>query len=159
MDQYDREDLELWESTETSPKLAHELWRFGVDQLHICKEDEVIVLDLEAPVHMELALFNTIYSFWATVPILAGGKILNDEAQATIRYHGRLHAKLTKALPKYRGQRLCATPPFLHPWLKRTLCLLQHDVESRKRFMEVNCPSHLLESSTLDKYSMDLFLC
>lgn len=155
MDQYEREDLELWNSTETSPMLAHELWRFGVDQLHICKEDEVIVLDLEALVHLELALFNTIYSFWATVPILAGGKIMNDEAQATIGYHGRLHAKLTRALLKYRGQRLPATPPLLHPWLKRTLCLLQHNVESRKRFMQVNCPSHLLESSTLNKYSMD----
>ena len=150
MDQYDREDLELWESTETSPKLAHELWRFGVDQLHICKEDGVIALDLEAPVHTELALFNTIYSFWAAVPILARGtgKILNDEAQATIRYHDRLNAKLTRALLKSSGQRLCATPPLLHPWLKRTLCLFQHDVESRKRFMQVNCPSHLLESST-----------
>jgi hypothetical protein len=155
MDQYDRDDLELWESTETSPKLAHELWRFEVDRLHICKEDGVIVLDVEAPVHMELALFNTIYSFWATVPILAGGKILNDKTQATIRYHGRLHTKLTRALLKSRGQRLCATPPLLHPWLKRTLCLFQHDIESRNGFMQVNCPSHLLESSTLDKYSMD----
>lgn len=157
MNQYDREDLELWESTETSPKLAHELWRFGVasDQLHICKEDGVIILDLEAPVHMELALFNTIYSFWTTVPILAGGKILNNEVQATIRYHGHLHAKLTRELLKSRSQRLRETPPFLHPWLKRTLCLFQHDVESRKRFMQVNCPPHLLDSSTLDKYSMD----
>jgi hypothetical protein len=154
MDQYDREDLELWESTETSPKLVHELWRFGVDQLHICKEDEIIVLDLEAPVHLELALFNTFYSFWDTVPILAEGKILNDEAQATVRYHRHLHAKLTRALLKSRGQRLRATPPFLLPWLKRTLCLFQHNIESRKRFMQVNCPSHLLDSSTLHKYSI-----
>jgi len=148
MDQYDREDLELWESTETSPKSVHGLWRFGVDQLHICKEDGVTVLDLEASVHMELALFDAFYSFWATVPILAEGKILDDETQATIRYHGRLHASLTRTLVKSRGQRLGATPPLLHPWLKRTLCLFNHDVESRKRFMQISCPSHLLESST-----------
>ena len=148
MDQFDREDLELWESTETSPKLFNDLWRFGVDQLHICKENRVIVLGLEAPVHMELALFDAFYSFWATIPVLAAGKILNDETQATIRYHGRLHAALTRTLLKSMDQRLGATPPLLHPWLKRTLCLLNHDVESRNRFMQVNCPSHLLESST-----------
>lgn len=150
MDQYDQEDLELWESTEPSPKLVQELWRFGVDQLHICKEDGVIVLDLEAPVHMELALFDAFYSFWSTVPILAKGKSLNDETQSAIRYHGRLHAALTRTLLKSRDQRLGATPPLLHPWLKRTLCLFHHDVESRKRFMQVNCPSNLLESSAQD---------
>lgn len=154
MDQYDQEDLELWESTETCPKSRHELWRFGVEKLHICKEDGVVVLDLEVLVHMELALFYTFYSFWATVPILAKGLILSDEAQAAIRYHGRLHAAITRILLKSKSQRLSATPPLLQPWLKRTLCLFQHDIESRKRFMQVNFPSRLLESSTWNKYSI-----
>ncbi|KAF8803049.1 cysteine proteinase [Phlegmacium glaucopus] len=157
MDQYDQEDFELWDSKETFPTSPHQLWRFGAEQLHICQEDGIIVLDLGAIVHMELALFNTFYSFWATVPVLMEEKFLNDEVQATIRYHRRLHAAITGTLLKSKSRPLSATLPLLQPWLKRTLCLFQHDVESRKRFAQVNCPSHLLESTISDIISRPRF--
>ena len=106
--------------------------RKGVEALRVCPR-----------AFIELAIFDIMATFWESLPL--GQK--NKQIVPVIHYHQLLRRVATdELLNLLRGKaHIHGTPSILHPWLKRTLCLLGHDDGARKHFNAFNYPPCLLD--------------
>jgi hypothetical protein len=147
-------DMRLWEEAKT-PGIGREpiSWFFANSPFTV-----MVVASKGAEIRrvtprsfMELAIFDLMATFWESVTPVAK----NGQVAALITYHELLRRWATdELLNQPQGvTRTHTSPSALHPWLKRTLCLLGHDEGARSLFEGLNYPTYLLDDGAFYKRS------
>ncbi len=135
---------DLWEKAKTSHfKLEYISWFFSLDMLEkitILNHKGSRVLLVTRCAFLELAVFDTIAAFWESLP-----KPFHEATRVIISYHKVLRKEVMDGFLTHASDGLMECFPLLHPWLQRTLCLLEHDEGARRVFETFNYLTHLLD--------------
>ncbi len=139
-------DMRLWEEAKTSAIDPEQIsWFFDEATFNITAVDwkRAGACYVSPRAFAELAIFDTMATFWESLPLMQK----NREIVALAVYHKWLRQAATdELLSQPQGVTYpCKSPSVLHPWLKRTLCLLGHDDRARRLFKDFNYPPHLLD--------------
>lgn len=137
------QDLKIWESAkiaETEPSWTVP-WLFDGSIIYICTVVKIEEIFITGAAGIQLAIFDIVCTFWQTAALV----LPNTDTLAMARYHCELHDNVSHSLcgGAWKGQHL-EIPAILKPWLARTLCMLQHDEESREELRCITLPDHLL---------------
>ena len=136
-------DLKMWEEAKLSHIEPEPIsWFFSnvLFTITVLDRKGVEVCRVSSRAFMELAVFDIMANFWESLPPAEK----NGEVVTLTSYHELLRRSATDELLN-QPQALTYTPSILHPWLKRTLCLLGHDESSRRIFETFNYPHYLLD--------------
>lgn len=148
-------DEDLWEKAKTSHiEPEYTSWFFSLDtpeKISILNYKSSRVLLVTRRAFLELAVFDTIAAFWESLP-----KPLHEATRILISYHKLLRKEVTADLLTHAPDGLTKCPPLLHPWLRRTLCLLGHDEGARRVFETFSYPTHLLDEGVFS-VSLEIF--
>ena len=148
-------DEDLWEKAKTShTKPEYISWFFSLDtpeKISILNYKTSRVLLVTRRAFLELAVFDTMAAFWEFLP-----KPLHEATGILVSYHKLLRKEVTDGFLNHASDGLTESPPLLHPWLRRTLCLLGHDEGARRTFETFNYPTHLLDEGMFS-FSLEIF--
>jgi hypothetical protein len=137
------QDLKFWESA----KIAHTQplwtvpWLFDGSKILICTAKKIEGIFITSTAEIQLGIFDVMCTFWQTAALFLG----DTDTLAMARYHCELHDNVSRSLCSgaWKSQSV-EIPATLKPWLARTLCMLQHDEESREKFRSIKLPYHRL---------------
>ncbi len=148
-------DGDLWEKAKTSHiKPEYTSWFFSLDtpeKISILNYKSSRVLLVTRRAFLELAVFDTITAFWECL-----STPVHEATRVLISYHKLLRKEVTDGFLNHASDGLTECPPLLHPWLRRTLCLLEHDEGARRMFETFNYPTHLLDEGEFSD-SLEIF--
>ena len=137
-------DADLWRQAKISNSNAgHISWFFFPDDPMSMRIQSFQVTQIQVTrrVFLELAIFDTMATFWENLP-------LAEETPSAIlsSYHNILRRLVTTELQSSSKTPniLVESPPSLRPWLQRTLCLLGHDEDCRTIVETFQYPTQLL---------------
>jgi hypothetical protein len=148
-------DEDLWGQAKTVQlKQEHIPWFFypgTQDKIRVGSYGGTQAHSVTHRAFLELAVFDTVAAFWESFsqPQVYSTMVLTS-------YHKLLRRSVTKELmPPTNPTEMVRCPLILQPWLKRTLCLLSHDEESRNLVEIYGYPTHLLDDGAFSILGQD----